>query len=247
MVLVAVALAAGCDDVVYRRVTLAFEDGLPTCESLVVGGAVILTTNGLERLDDGNVMTAWGLADGAWLRLGPVLLGRSTAYDEDDLGVPVDSIEELLVTEEEDAGEPDEPSETVVFRGRPGTALAFGGYAGPTVADFVDCTATAELRNAVMSLTYAGLAEPVDGTSYAVWLLPAADATADQAIPMGELEGTSGTSEATGIGLLAINAQVVVTLELVDGVDEAALDSVVLRGDVPSASSGGGGGHAHVH
>lgn len=224
LVLVPCFVLACSEGPVRRTVPLVAEDGLPVALSVVVGDSARLEISRLEALKTGHSLYAWARSGSAWTGVGEVSVGVTTFT-----GPAWASVEELLVTVEGETVA-STPSAAVVFRGRLGEPLAFGGPGGPSLQALGKATVKAEISDLTMTTHLEGLPVLGAGAYYGVWVggapMPDMPGMEPEKTYLGRLGADD--SELTGDELLAAHEQVQLTIELEDGVDTQG--SVVMRG-----------------
>ena len=206
---VAVALLTlGCAEApVMRMVPLTLQENLPRVDTVLEGGSLRFVVRELEPVREGTLF-AWARSSQGLAALGPLSL-VSTYPVVDPL-----ALEELLVTHEL-SSTPQAPSPSLLFRGRPGEALAIGGSGGPTHATLLLAQVEAEIEDRTLALHSTALPFLGAGLHYALWVRR----EGAEALLLGKL-GSSGKNTFEAEELLADFDEVLLTLEL-DAGDEA--------------------------
>jgi len=208
--LVLLVAASSCLEApVLRVVPLTFAHQLPSVATAVAGTGLRLSVHSLEPLQEGVLV--------AWARTGQGLTALGPLAEETTLFPMVDalSLEEVLVTHELTTT-PASPSPSLLFRGRPGEALALGGPGGPSAETMQAALVTATLENKQLKLHSTALPFVGSGFHYAVWVRH----EGGEPMQLGKL-GSSGADTFESTELLAEYDEVLLTLEL-DAGDDAA-------------------------
>lgn len=268
------ALGSGCAvDAVVRHFDLAPEARVPTGSSTVVGAYLRVRIENVEELASGKSFVAWASAGSVWVRLGDVEPGATVTFDSAALSLEWADVEWLRVLPTGEETAPVSSADEAYFEGLPGEELWFGGASGPNAETLAEATATAEIVDSTLWLSYTHLPPLGNGASYCVWLVasheeldPAAgghdehsehEGHGDSEGPesplyVGEL-GSSGQDTMTITADLAGYRAAAVTIELDSGVESAAVASLVMRGEIPQAavpatgSSEPAESEAHIH
>lgn len=242
LVLPALLSALACcgpESPVRRVVTLKAEDGLPTASTALIGSSLRVELHRLEALEPGRRYFLWARLGDAWTPAGE-LTSNSTLL----MGQPWEQVEELLVSDEGDVLA-SAPAPLVLFRGPVGGALEFNG---PSLAELKAARLTTILENHQLTPQVQSLPELSGAMYYGVWLHGAAahDEEPERTF-LGWLNDYGGAL--TSEELLALHAEVVITLELEHGVTEEG--SVLFRGLVldptatPAATTEAPASHQH--
>lgn len=213
----AAVLAAGCAEApVLRAIPLTLQDTLPGMDTVVLADGLRFVSHDLEHPHEG-ALFAWA-RDAQGLRP----LGALDEVTTLSLADPR-ALEELLVTHELTAA-PTAPSSSLIFRGRPGEALALGGFGGPSRATLQLAQVTAQAEDRHLQLSAAALPFLGAGLHYALWVAHQGEAP----VLLGKL-GSTGRDEFEAPELVASFAEVRLTLEL-DAGDEAAPGAALMTG-----------------
>ncbi len=197
---------------VLRVVPLTFNRQLPSVNTVLVGDGLRVSVRSLEPLQEGALF--------AWVRTGQGLTALGALPEETTLFAVRDALtlEEVLVTHELTTT-PSSPSPSLLFRGRPGEALALGGPGGPSVEALEAALVTAELENQQLKLSSTALPFVGSGFHYAVWVRH----EAGEPMRLGKL-GSSGVDTFESSALLAAYDEVLLTLELDAGEETAGTE-----------------------
>ena len=197
---------------VLRVVPLTFARQLPAVNTVVVGDGLRLSVRSLEPLQEGSLF-AWARTSQGLTALGPLPEETTLFVVNDAL-----ALEEVLVTHELTTT-PTSPSPSLLFRGRPGEALALGGPGGPNLDTMQAAIVTAQLENKQLKLHSTELPFVGSGFHYAVWVRH----EAGEPMLVGKL-GSSGVDTFQSSELLAEYDEVLLTLELDAGADSAGTE-----------------------
>lgn len=235
-------LASACSTApIYRKVTLEAAD-LPSGECSTTGSLLEVDGEGLPMLIATSRYVVWGMVDPRPVALGDWVPGATFSVDLVDPTLPISSITQVFVTEE-DAGDdpPDAPSALVLLRGPLGGLLRYM----PVPAEHAEhAMGTAELRDDAIALTTMDLPDLPPGLSYNVWVHWTAG---DERMELlGEVDFL-GKLDLVADEMLVTASMVAVTIESDNGMLEMMGPSL-LAGEVvvpESSEDEGGGGHMH--
>lgn len=197
---------------VLRVVPLTFDQPLPSVNTVVVGAGLRLSVSSLEPLKEG-ALFAWARTAQGLTALGP-LTEETTLFPVSEAL----ALEEVLVTHELTTA-PSSPSPSLLFRGRPGEALALGGPGGPSAETMQAALVTAQLENKKLKLHSTALPFVGSGFHYALWVRH----EGGEPMRLGKL-GSSGVDTFESSEVLAEYDEVVLTLDLDAGDDDAGTE-----------------------
>ncbi|MCC6746127.1 MAG: hypothetical protein IT371_00625 [Deltaproteobacteria bacterium] len=245
------AVLCGCSDHVRRRFALTAVQNLPAATAILAGTSLRLELTRLEPLKSSHELVAWGRRLTGWLPLGAVSATVPTNFAlPPELG-SWSELEELVVSEESRGRWASAPGAAVAFRGRLGGALSLGSYGQLQSQTLAEVTAEVDIEDGRLRVTPKHLSAAVAPFRHGLLLLRTGGEH-DHAAGTPRLVGTlkaDGATEVTIEELVATYQEVAVTLELVNGVEQAATGSVFLKGQVPAAagatSAPAGEGHSH--